>query len=631
MLTGVSASELGCLQGLLPYCAVAATGPEASPTKEAAMRSVRKLESIGSEIFVAIVLTVLVLLGPLVFSSTASAQNPVPLINQPLVPDTAAPGGPGFTLAVNGTGFVSGSIVTWNGTARNTQFVDQGRLAADIPATDIATAGTASITVVNPGPGGGSSETAFFPIGPETSAVSLARTDFSPTGVWNIYVVTADFNGDGKLDLAVTEFISGQVRIFLGNGDGTFQSFHTYPACNAHGLASGDFNRDGSLDLAVADAGCGQVTVLLGNGDGTFSENGSFNTGGSATFAPYSVAVGDFNSDGRLDLATADEGLHKASVLLGNGDGTFQSHVDYQTGNDSRQVAAGDFNGDGRLDLAISSGQGVSILLGNGDGTFQSQTLYPLETHDNPYLVIADLNGDGNLDLAVANTAGSVSVLLGNGNGTFQTGVRYATGGFSATVIAADFNGDGHLDLATGNYYTANLSLLLGNGDGTFREHVDFPAARGARGLVAADFNDDGRLDLAVANQFVDSISVFLQPLLDTTPPTISVAVSPASLWPPNGELVPVTFSGTIIDTGSGVDPNSAAYAVIDEYGKIQPEGAIALGLGGSYSFAVLLQASRLGRDFDGRRYMVTVRANDDAGNVGSKTAVVTVPHDQGH
>ena len=96
------------------------------------------------------------------------------------------------------------------------------------------------------------------------------------------------------------------------------------------------------MDLAVADAGCGQVSILLGNGDGTFTEGGSFSTGGGATFAPYSVAVGDFNSDGKLDLATANELINKASVLLGNGDGTFQSHVDYDTGVDSRQVATGE-------------------------------------------------------------------------------------------------------------------------------------------------------------------------------------------------------------------------------------------------------------------------------------------------
>lgn len=577
------------------------------------------------------VMTALIFLGALGFDSTVWAQNPVPLINQPLVPDTGAPGGPGFVLTVNGTGFVANSTVEWNGNPLTTHFVDESRLTATVPALDIANAGTASITVVNPGPGGGSSGAVFFPVGAQTATVTLTRTDFGPTGVWNIYLVTADFNGDGKLDLAVTEFISGQVQMFLGNGDGTFQLFQTYPACQAHGLASGDFNGDGISDLAVADAGCGQVTILLGNGNGTFTESGSFSTGPGAQFAPYSVAVGDFNSDGKLDLVTANELNNNSSVLLGNGDGTFQSHVDYDTGADSRQVAAGDFNGDGRLDEAVSSSEGVSILLGKGDGTFEAQTLYPLATNDNPYLTIADLNGDSKLDLAVANTAGSVSILLGNGDGTFQSAVPFATGGFSATVIAADFNGDGILDLATGNYYDANLAILLGNGDGTFRPHINYPAASGARGLVAADFNGDGRLDLAVANQFVDSISVFLQPVLDTTPPIITVAVNPGTLWPPNGKMVPVTISGRITDTGSGVNVSSVAYFVTDEYGEVQPAGAIHTSSGGSYSFTILLQASRRGSDLNGRHYRITVRAKDNGGNLGSKTRVVIVPHDQRH
>jgi hypothetical protein len=592
------------------------------------MESNTCLKSTTRRVLIGIV-AMLVFLGTVGFDSTLWAQNPVPLINQPLVPDTVTPGGPGFILTVNGTGFVASSTVEWNGSALTTHFVGGSRLTANVPAKYIAQNGAASVTVVNPAPGGGSSGTIFFPITVPTAIVTLGRTDFGPTGVWDIYLATGDFNGDGKLDLAVTEFISGQVRILLGNSDGTFQSFQTYPVCQAHGLASGDFNGDGILDLVAADAGCGQVSILLGNGNGTFTESGSFSTGPGAQFAPYSVAVGDFNSDGRLDLVTANELNNNTSILLGNGDGTFQSHVDYDTGVDSRQVAVGDFNGDGRLDLAVSSSEGVSILLGNGDGTFQGQTLYPLATTDNPYVEIADLNGDGKLDLAVANTAGSVSILLGNGNGTFQGAVPYATGGFSATVVAADFNGDGILDLACGNYYDSNIAILLGNGDGTFQQHVNNPAGSGARGLVAADFNGDGRLDLAVANQFIDSLSVFLQPVADTTPPFLTMVVHPMTLWPPNGRMVPVTVSGTITDTGSGVSTSSAAYAVKDEYGEIQPKGAIHLSSGGSYSFTILLQASRRGVDLNGRRYTITVRAKDNAGNRGSKTRVVTVPHDQ--
>jgi hypothetical protein len=240
----------------------------------------------------------------LVSSADADAANPVPYVYQPLVPDAAAPGGPGFTLTVNGTGFVSGSVVNWNDSARATHFVSQGQLTATILATDIAKAGTASVNVVNPGPGGGTSAVVFFPITVPTSSVPLARTELDSAG-GNIQVVTADFNGDGKLDLATAGYYDSTVRIFLGNGDGTFRIGPTYSACEAHALATGDFNGDGIVDLAVGARGCGQVTILLGNGDGTFREGRSFDTGGSAGLAPYSIAVGDFNSDGKLDLATA--------------------------------------------------------------------------------------------------------------------------------------------------------------------------------------------------------------------------------------------------------------------------------------------------------------------------------------
>ncbi len=564
-----------------------------------------------------------VLIGPLGFNSMAWAQNPVPLIGQPLVPGAAVPGGPAFTLTVNGTGFVSGSIVQWNGSARVTHFVSGDSLTADIPATDIAKAGTSAVSVVNPGPGGGTSEVVFFPINTSEASVSLVSTDFNAPG-GNIYIVTADFNGDGKLDLAATEYNSSSVSVLLGNGDGTFQSLQAYPACRAHGLATGDFNGDGILDLAVADLGCGEVSILLGRADGAFTPGGSFSTGG---FATYSVAAGDFNSDGKLDLATANQDTNQASVLLGNGDGTFQNHVDYQTGTDTRQVGTGDFNRDGHLDLAVSSGAGVSILLGNGDGTFQPQTLIGLTTPDNPHFVIADLNGDGKLDLTVANTAGSVTVLLGNGDGSFQSGVLYSTGGFTATVAAADFNGDGILDLATGDYYSANLALLLGNGDGTFRAHVNYPAATGARGLAAADFNGDGRLDIAVANQFETSISVFLQPSLDTTPPAITLAAIPKILLPPDGRMVPVTISGTITDAGSGVNASSAKFAVQDEYHRIQPHGTVTLDAAGNYSFTILLRASRGRSDLNGRKYTIGVNAMDNAGNRAAKWSRVTVPH----
>ena len=474
----------------------------------------------------------------LLCAATAVAANPVPFVNQPLVPDAAAPGGPGFTLTVNGTGFVPSSIVLWNASPRTTQFVSQGQLTATIPATDIAKAGTGWVTVVSPGPGGGAAATTFFPVAEPTLSVNFSRNDFSSPG-GDIFVVTGDFNGDGKLDLAATTYYDSTVRIFLGNGDGTFTAGPTYSVCNSHGIATGDFNGDGSLDLAIG--GCGEVgTILLGNGDGTFTVGKSFETGGAGTYYnSFNITVGDFNGDGKLDLATAN-GPGQTSVLLGNGDGTFQSHVDYATGYGSF-IATGDFNGDGHLDLAVVGDEqsNLSVLLGNGDGTFQLQSPYPIGT-SNGHVIAADLNQDGKLDLAVSNSSGWISVFLGNGDGTFQAPQSYSTGGYSGVVTVADFNGDGMLDLAVSNYYSSSISLLLGNGDGTFQVPVLYPAGYGARGIAVGDFNGDGRLDMAVANQFADTISIFLNAPLGP-----AVTFTPSSL----------TFGSQLVGTLSQSQP----------------------------------------------------------------------------
>jgi hypothetical protein len=185
-----------------------------------------------------------------VLSGIALAQKPVPLINQPLVPDTAVPGGKGFTLTVNGTGFVSGSTVNWNGSALATTFVSGSQLTATVPASDIVKASTASITVVNPGPGGGTSNAAFFPV---TLPISIALHGTEVTTLSGPETVaTGDFNGDGKLDLAVGENGSNSVSILLGNGNGTFRAQVDYAVgLGPSSVVVGDFNGDGKLDLAV--------------------------------------------------------------------------------------------------------------------------------------------------------------------------------------------------------------------------------------------------------------------------------------------------------------------------------------------------------------------------------------------
>ena len=166
----------------------------------------------------------------LTLAAIGRAQNPVPLINEPLVPDTRSPGAAGFTLTVNGTGFVSGATVNWKGTALATTFVSSSRLTASVPSSDVAKAGTASVTVINPAPSSSTSNVVSFPI---SLPVNFETTGSAvPAGTGPAAVVTGDFNRDGKVDLVVGDVDSGNIDVLLGNGDGTFQSPVSYKVGN---------------------------------------------------------------------------------------------------------------------------------------------------------------------------------------------------------------------------------------------------------------------------------------------------------------------------------------------------------------------------------------------------------------
>ena len=264
---------------------------------------------------------------------------------------------------------------------------------------------------------------------------SFATAGTYLAGIGPAYIAVTDFNGDGKRDLAVANFNSDNISILLGNGDGTFGAAVNYGAgIRPSSLALADFNGDGKVDLAATNTGfdpaSGTISILLGNGDGTFQAAVNYANGTGS--GPGSVAAADFNADGKLDLAVANEASNNLSILLGNGDGTFQGAVNLASGNGPHSVAIGDFNGDGKPDLAVAVfGPGsVFIRLGNGDGTFQSVTSYA--AGDGPTSVaIADFNGDGKLDLAVVNNvSGNVSILLGSGDG--MTGLTVNCQGLTA-------------------------------------------------------------------------------------------------------------------------------------------------------------------------------------------------------
>ncbi|HEY2383626.1 MAG TPA: FG-GAP-like repeat-containing protein [Terriglobia bacterium] len=336
-------------------------------------------------------------------------------------------------------------------------------------------------------------------------------------------VVIGDFNSDGKADLAVTnDVFAGTISVFLGKGDGTFQTAaHFGAGINPMSPVVADFNGDGKTDLAVLAnfiPSRTTVGVFLGNGDGTFQPAMSF----GADIGSNAIAAADLNGDGNADIVVANATSNDVSVLLGNGDGTFQSAVNFGVGSYPLSVSVGDFNDDGRADIVSANsglfggGHDVSVLLGNGDGTFQSAVDFGVGPY--PYfVVVGDFNGDGEVDLAVANyatyccsTIPSVSVLLGNGNGTFQTALSFAAGSQPFSLAVGDFNGDGAADLAVVNDSTDYVILLLGNGDGTLQAPVNLsPGSSSLRSIAVGDLNSDGATDIITATG-----AVFLGSLL---------------------------------------------------------------------------------------------------------------------
>jgi hypothetical protein len=247
--------------------------------------------------------------------------------------------------------------------------------------------------------------------------------------------------------------------------DRTLLSVDFLPAVSYSGggdvrsVAVGEFNDDQRPDLVVANRSTANFSVFLGNGDGSFNSGVSYDIGDLGN-GPWSVAVGDFNGDGQQDLATASLSTDSVSVVLGNGDGTFQSALISATGDGPFSVVVGDFDRDGRQDLAVAGSSGVSVLLGNGDGTFQRAVTFA--AGNNPQSVaVGDFNGDGQQDLAVANAGSasgdsdSVSVLLGDGTGSFSPAANYVVGDGPTSVLAADLNGD-HVVSALGNTFEDN-------------------------------------------------------------------------------------------------------------------------------------------------------------------------------
>jgi len=412
-----------------------------------------------------------------------------------------------------------------------------------------------------------------------------------PAGSVPYSVAAGDFNGDGHQDSAIANVGSNNVTVLLGDGSGGFTevSGSPFPAgIQPLSIALGDFNKDGHLDLAVANDVSNDVSVLLGNGSGGFTgAHGSPVTVGTN---PFSVTVGDFNGDGNPDLATANLASGNVTVLLGNGFGEFfpASGSPFATGQNPISVAVGDFNGDGRPDLATANmgSNTVSVLLGNGSGGFTAASGSPIGVGNQPYLVaVADFNGDGHPDLAVPNNgSNNITVLLGNGTGGFAaaSGSPFAVGSGPSSVAVVDIDGDSYPDLAVTNHNETTVTILLGNGAGGFRAASNtFTVGMAPISIATGDLNEDGRPDLAVANANSSNISVLLGAASFTSSTLTTTAAS--TITP--GTAVPLTL--TVSNSGTAFNSPRGTATFYD--------GATSLGTtslsGSPYTFSATLGA----------------------------------------
>jgi len=521
----------------------------------------------------------LLIIGALFLSSPALAANntSTTLTVSPATPTAGSVITLTATVASTGTAVTSGQVVFCNATAA---FCDDSAVLGTVWVTKSGTAtlrrtlppGTTSVKAafqaMTSYAASSSSTQAVTVTGQQTTATS-ANT-FPTLGSNAAGIVSGDFNNDGYPDLAISDD-SGTIQIFLGSGDGTFTTGASIRPFVSGGsglgvsLATADFNGDGNLDLVVNGH-----YILIGKGDGTFTVGTP-----APNVAGTNAQVADFNGDGHADIVvfTGDSDF---MMLLGNGDGTFTLGPVTGSYGVGTFFTVGDFNGDGIPDIAVTGGTslGVQILLGNGDGSFTDGSSYLNGLGiDAEGIAVGDFNGDGLADLAVSDLLNqTVTVLTGKGDGTFSVGTPVSTGmptgsgAYQRQVVTGDFNGDGNTDVAVAIEWRAggdpSLSVLFGNGDGTFALPNTFtaapPEAFYEEAVTVGDYFGTGKASLAILTGVSPSYVTVLE---DTSAGLTPGKKLPTISWPaPSAITYPTPLSVIQLDATASV-PGTFVYA----------------------------------------------------------------------